>query len=244
MHHLQCGEIWGGIRNCDDDVVSAGLSASLYSFASDGGKGGDIYYLSLCENNMLTRIVLADVVGHGVNVSNVSEMIYEAIKVHMNYSKGDKLFSELNQAAVKIGPEALTTVVMAAFYRRNGNLYFANAGHPPALIKPRNENSWLELTPAKGVNDPILGVLPDAIYTHSAMHVNSGDHLMLYSDGVIEAHHEQKGFFTKHRLKEVLNQHRQAPASELKHIVIDEIRRFAGGSLAHDDVTIIIAKIH
>jgi hypothetical protein len=46
MYHLSCGEIWGGIRNCDDDISSAGLTASLFSLASDGGKGGDIYYLS------------------------------------------------------------------------------------------------------------------------------------------------------------------------------------------------------
>jgi hypothetical protein len=39
MHHLSCGEIWGGIRNCDDDVASAGFTESLYSFASDGGRG-------------------------------------------------------------------------------------------------------------------------------------------------------------------------------------------------------------
>jgi hypothetical protein len=38
MYQLSCGEIWGGIRNCDDDIASAGLTASLYSVASDGGK--------------------------------------------------------------------------------------------------------------------------------------------------------------------------------------------------------------
>jgi hypothetical protein len=100
MHHLSCGEIWGGIRNCDDDVASAGLSASLYSFASDGGKGGDIYYLSLCESNMLTRMILADVVGHGVSVSNISKIIYQAIKSLMNDSEGDKLLSDFNQPVV------------------------------------------------------------------------------------------------------------------------------------------------
>jgi hypothetical protein len=35
MYQLSCGEIWGGIRNCNDDVATAGLTASLYSVASD-----------------------------------------------------------------------------------------------------------------------------------------------------------------------------------------------------------------
>ena len=86
MYHLSCGEIWGGIRNCDGDVASEGLTASLYSVASDGGKGGDIYYLSLCENNMLTRMILADVVGHGEKASKISTYIYEAIKLR-NYNQ-------------------------------------------------------------------------------------------------------------------------------------------------------------
>jgi hypothetical protein len=97
MYHLSCGEIWGGIRNCDDDIVSAGLTASPCSFASDGGKGGDIYYLSTCESKMLTRLILADVVGHGESVSNISKIIYKAIKSHMNDEKGDRLLLELNQ---------------------------------------------------------------------------------------------------------------------------------------------------
>lgn len=244
MYHLSCGEIWGGIHNCDDDIASAGLTASLYSIASDGGKGGDIYYLSLCENNLLTRMVLADVVGHGENASKFSQFIYQAIKLHMNSTEGEKLLSELNQTALNIGLDAMTTVVMASFYRLDGNLYFANAGHPPALIRPKNESSWLEIKPATGVNDPVLGVLPQASYTQSAIRVNSGDCLMLYSDGLIEAHHKENGFFRKRRLKELLNQHPKAPASELKHIVIDEIRRFTGGSLKHDDVTIMIVKIN
>jgi serine phosphatase RsbU (regulator of sigma subunit) len=41
-----------------------------------------------------------------------------------------------------------------------------------------------------------------------------------------------------------MNQHPEAPTSELKHIVIDEIRRFTGGSLKNDDVTIMIVKMN
>jgi sigma-B regulation protein RsbU (phosphoserine phosphatase) len=244
MYQLSCGEIWGGIRNCDDDVASAGLTASLYSVASDGGKGGDIYYLSLCDSNALTRMILADVVGHGEDVSQISQIIYKAIKSHMNDGEGDKLLAELNQTTLKMGLDAMTTLVMAAFYRVDGNLYFANAGHPPALIKPTNKSSWRELKPVKGVNDPALGVFSQAIYTQNARRVNSGDCLFLYSDGLIEAHHEQKGFFTKSRLKDLLNHHPNTPTAELKHIVINEIRRFTGGSLEHDDVTVMVVKIN
>jgi len=75
---------------------------------------------------MLTRMILADVVGHGESVSNISKIIYQTIKSHMNDLEGDMLLSELNQAALKIGPDAMTTLEMAAFYRFDGNLYCDN----------------------------------------------------------------------------------------------------------------------
>lgn len=243
MHQLSCGEIWGGIRNCDDDVASAGLTASIYSRASDGGEGGDIYYLSQCENNLLTRMVLADVLGHGESVSRMSQMIYETIKSYMNDSNGDKLLSELNQTVLQVGLEALTTLVMAAFYKFDSHVYFANAGHPHALIKPQNESGWFEVKPPKGVNYPVLGALPEAIYTQRAMRVNSGDCLILYSDGLIEAHHKKNGFFMIDRLIDLLNQYPKASIAKLKHIIVDEIGRFTGGSLQHDDVTIMMIEI-
>ena len=113
MHRLVCGEIWGGFRSCNEDVVSAGVTATLFSSPSGGGRGGDIYYMGLCEDNMLTRMVVADVVGHAEIVSRFSEYIYEAIKSHMGDTKGEDLLSELNNTTHQHGLEAMTTVAMA-----------------------------------------------------------------------------------------------------------------------------------
>ena len=84
MHRIQCTEIWGGIKNQDADVCSRGLTASLYSSACEGGKGGDIYYLSVCGEDKLTRIAIADVVGHGEQVSAVSQWLYDTLQDRMN----------------------------------------------------------------------------------------------------------------------------------------------------------------
>ena len=63
MRRIRCAEIWGGVHNCDEDILTSGITASLYSAAADGGRGGDIYYLSVCSSDLLTRIAIADVVG-------------------------------------------------------------------------------------------------------------------------------------------------------------------------------------
>jgi sigma-B regulation protein RsbU (phosphoserine phosphatase) len=242
MHQLVCGEIWGGFRNCNDDVVSAGVTASLYSSSSKGGRGGDIYYLGLCENNMLTRMIVADVVGHGETISKVSKYIFEAIKSHMNDTKGDDLLSELNRTTYKRGLDAMTTVAMVTFYKLDGNLYFAYAGHPPVLLKQTNTSDWIELK-ASSRNPLPLAVDPSTVYPQKAIGVSRGDCFVMYTDGLIEAFNGKKEAFGLNRLKALLNKNADLSPSKLKEMIIKEVRHYAGGSLSHDDVTIMIAQI-
>ena len=242
MHRLVCGEIWGGYRNCNEDVVSAGVTATLYSSSSEGGRGGDIYYLGLCEDNMLTRMVVADVVGHGETVSRVSEYIYKAIKSHMGDTKGEELLSELNQAAHQRGLEAMTTVAMVTFYKLNRNLYFAYAGHPPVLFKQQNTTDWIELKASNRSPLP-LAVDPRTVYPQKSIEVSKGDSFLMYTDGLIEGFYGQKEVFGLNRLKDFLNKNANRSPSQLKELIMKEVRHYTGGSLSHDDVTIMIAEI-
>ncbi len=61
MHTIQCSEIWGGNEEINTEVRAGALTISLYSKGTDGERGGDIYYVSLCGKEMLTRIGIADV---------------------------------------------------------------------------------------------------------------------------------------------------------------------------------------
>src|SRR5947199_335498 len=108
-HRLKCSEVWGGIQNEDMDASSAGVSASLLSLACEGGKGGDIYYFSVCDADMLTRVVIADVVGHGPAVSEVSDWLFRAMREQMNALDGNAVLASLNRLVVARGLDAMTT---------------------------------------------------------------------------------------------------------------------------------------
>ena len=56
---IRCAEIWGGILAVDTDMTTAGLSASIFSTAHDGDRGGDMYYVSVCKWDYLTRVAIA-----------------------------------------------------------------------------------------------------------------------------------------------------------------------------------------
>ncbi len=81
---LECREIWGGIRNRDIEIAAGNVIGSIYSAACcDGGKGGDIYYFGVCRGDVISRLAIADVAGHGEAVSEISQCVYDVLKDHM-----------------------------------------------------------------------------------------------------------------------------------------------------------------
>jgi hypothetical protein len=80
---LECKEIWGGIRNRDIEVSAGKVIGSIYSTSSEGGMGGDIYYFGVCKGDLITRLAIADVTGHGKAVSEISRYVFDTLKAHM-----------------------------------------------------------------------------------------------------------------------------------------------------------------
>jgi hypothetical protein len=64
-HQLACTEVWGGNNIADELVNLPGLVGLIHSKpAGPATTGGDVYYLSVCDESV-SRVVLADVAGHG-----------------------------------------------------------------------------------------------------------------------------------------------------------------------------------
>jgi hypothetical protein len=80
---LECKGIWGGISTRDTELSAGKVIASIYSAPSEGGRGGDIYYFGVCKGDVITRLAIADVTGHGEAVSEISQYVYDSLKAHM-----------------------------------------------------------------------------------------------------------------------------------------------------------------
>ncbi len=78
-----CKEIWGGIRNLDTEVTAGKVIGYIYSAACEGSKGEDIYYFGVCRGDIISRLAVADVTGHGETVSEVSQYVYDTLKAHI-----------------------------------------------------------------------------------------------------------------------------------------------------------------
>src|SRR6202051_94856 len=65
--HMTCMEVWGGSQLTTRGVEMGGLDAWVYSRPfGDARRGGDVYYASSCATGRITRLLLADVAGHGI----------------------------------------------------------------------------------------------------------------------------------------------------------------------------------
>ena len=238
MYEITCGEVWGGIQENNVDLMTSGIEASLYSSAFDGGKGGDIYYLSVCDSDLLTRVVLADVMGHGEVVSSTSEWLCNSLRHRMNSTAGHDVLADLNSAAVEYGYKALTTAAVIAYYRHRKEFFYTYAGHHPVLIRRAEETQWqpLEIPKTDRIANLPLGITRGVEYDQETIHLHSGDNVFIYTDGIIESESPDAELFGQDRLIEALESTENDPA-EITTALSAALAEHMAGTANHDDTS-------
>lgn len=247
MYKLECAQIWGGIEEGDATIASPGLTATLFASSGHGDKGGDIYYLSLCNSTYITRVTIADVVGHGEVVSSMSQSLYDSLGRHIDDLNGNEVLIDLNRDAIKKGITALTTAIVATYYREDKTFSFANAGHPPMLLNRKNSNVWSQIDTgadqkSNTTNIP-LAVDVNANYVQESVKLNSGDRVLLYTDGLLETPSKNNKPFGMGRLLETLQNSGNKKIDEVRDEVIKALNNHAENNLEHDDVTLLLLEI-
>jgi len=244
-YRVRCAEIWGGIRAVDTDVCTLALTASIYSSACDGEQGGDIYYVSVCSIDLLTRIAIADMRGHGEQVTRLSGWLYKSLEERMNSLEGNAVLTELNRLANTHGFDALTTAVLASYCLRDGRLYFSNAGHPPVLLQRKRSRVWqrLEVPETPDAANLPLGVLAGARYSQLSLPLEAGDRIFLYTDGVLECSNTEGQEFGEERLLDSLARSSALPLREVKRSVLQNLTEHRGDQDVEDDVTFLIVEV-
>jgi hypothetical protein len=91
--------------------------------------------------------------------------------------------------------------------------------------------------------DPVLGILPNQTYEQRTCHLDRGDLLILFSDGVTEAcRPDRDEEFGEKRLAAFARDHQTQSAAELIEAINREVISFTSGAPAGDDVTLVIAR--
>ena len=253
---LLCSEVWGGNRFVETEVKLPGMTGWVYSQPCGGHRGGDVHYLSSCVAGLMTRACLADVVGHGEQVAQMSGWIHRLLHKYMSNPDPELVLEALNRQAADAGFKAMTTAVLISYYAPSGLLRFGYAGHPRALLCRRGSDRWEalasttddedqddEMPAGRPANMP-LGVEVDTAFDLGMATLDLGDRVVVFSDGVLETPQADGSLFSDDRLLVALRRHRRRTASESGRALVEALRQFADSEkLTHDDVTLIILDV-
>src|SRR6516225_154774 len=127
---LHCMEIWGGIEPVERRVATPGLDLWVFSQPFEGdAEGGDVYYVTLCGGGLITRIVVADVSGHGASVAEFSLSLRALLRKNINQKNQKRLVGQVNrQFAELAGLRRFATALVTTYLASTDRIAICNAG--------------------------------------------------------------------------------------------------------------------
>lgn len=197
--------------------------------------GGDLYDILPLEDGRYGFFV-CDVTGHGLPAAFIGAMAKMSLSYSMNSDPGE-LFAKMNWGLSKHMPEnRFITAVCVIYDPELGSLLFARAGHPPPLLW-RASTGTVERVEAKGLP---LGVFDSSVYQSTTTVLESGDRLLLYSDGLSETLNMDNQIWGIDGISAALSQSAaQGSIVDCLSNVLEAQREFADGRQLRDDVTAV-----
>ena len=205
--------------------------------------------MSVCSQGSISRVTVADVAGHGENVSIVAEHLHNALQEYADYLDLSALIRRLSDGFFK-GAVAgqFATAFLLSQCAATGALVFTNAGHPPPLWYHAALRKWTllhDLMPdATEIADLPLGIIPGAPYRQCAVQLEPDDLLLLYTDGVNESEDERGEQLGLDGLLEIAEGLPKISAAAAGEALLAAVARFRGSAPPEDDETIIALHRH
>ena len=247
---LACQELRGGNHLAAYSAELPGMAGWISCHPlRPSPRGGDLYYMSACSQGVIARVVLADVAGHGEVVSAAADRLRVALRQHLEQWDQSTLIRHLNDTFLN-GTEEVqyATAFVASFYSGSGELLFTNAGHLPPLWYRAATGEWSLLedsTPlSKEIVDLPLGMIAGTSYSQTAVQLEAGDLLVLYTDGVSESCDESGEQLGLERLLDIARDVPTESAAAAGKGLLAAVARYRGAVPAADDETVVALQRH
>jgi len=214
--------------------------AAYYQTSSRAG--GDYYdFFPLPDGKW--GILIADVSGHGTPAAVLMAVTHSLAHTYPGpATPPNQMLDYLNRKLSALYTSQSDTFVTAFYGIYNPadrSLTYSSAGHNPPRLKRCDDGTLALLNGARGLP---LGVFPDERYAQQTHHLVPGDQLVLYTDGITEADNGRGELFGVERLDKVL-ENCAVGAPDLLRSVVAAVEEFTAGVPAHDDRTLLVAKI-
>lgn len=216
-----------------------GIAAAFLPAAPGQQIGGDFYDVFPTEKRY-TGVLVGDVTGKDVSAAALAARTRSTIRAFA-YEMDSPGRALTHSNAVICGQQAdlesFVTVFLAVIDPPTGLLRYSVAGHPPPAVR-RSDGSvefleWGALP---------VAVQPDHQYAERSMTLNPGDKLVVYTDGISEAHHGGD-LFDLEGIERTLAKCGHAGPERIIEELIDAARDWSGGRLTDDIAIVVIERV-
>lgn len=221
-------------------------------FKSCGHVGGDLVGFFQFSTNRLSMYSI-DVSGHGISSALVTARLAGYLsrnnKAQNIAFERDQKGRYIQQSPAKIAKalnnqlladmetEHYFTLAFADVHLDTGRVDFVQAGHPhPAIIR---KDGTSELA---GTGGPPIGLVEGVDYTTETLQLNSGDRLLLYSDGITECQNVKDELYDDDNMLLALSDNIEDTGLEYLNALLWNVSQFAGGTPFYDDLSAILLE--
>jgi serine phosphatase RsbU (regulator of sigma subunit) len=200
--------------------------------------GGDFYdFLTLSDGRL--GLIVGDVADKGVPAALVMATTRSVLRgtIQQVVSPGRVLERANDLLCPDIPPNMFVTCLYAILDPQTGELQYANAGHDLPCVRHAGGVSELRATGMP------LGLMPGMQYKEQSATLQSGEHVLFYSDGLVEAHNVQRDMFSYLRLRTLVAEHPAGDGAALIRFLLAELQRFTGTAWEQeDDITLVTLR--
>lgn len=185
-------------------------------------------------------IAIADVAGKSVPAAMLMATFQASLKT-LSSTPGSltELVSRMNRYACSNSQNGrrFTTAFVAEFDPASRLLTYVNAGHNNPILRRRSGS--IERLDVGGIP---LGIVEAAIYQSGEVTIETGDWLMAFTDGVVEAENTLQQEYGEDRFITMLHSGVMLTPTVLLDSIMVDLDRFVGGAPQHDDVTCVLLR--
>lgn len=201
--------------------------------------GGDFYdFFRINEDKI--GFVMADVSGKGIPAALFMAVSNTLLRsVAMSTETTNECMNEVNRLLCKASVNSMfVTMLYGILDHKTGDIDFTNAGHNPSYIL--RDNGTVEQVPQHA--NFVAGGLEGFVYKNDSTHLNPGEAIVLYTDGVTEAFNSKNEAFGEERLEDSLAELYYEDSKTIIEEVHNDLGDFIGDTPQSDDITMLVIK--
>ena len=197
--------------------------------------GGD-YFDVIKFTETSVAVCVADVVGKGIAAALLMANVQAVVKAFAAETVSpSEICAQLNRVLCSnLAPDKFVTFFYCVIDTAAKTLRYSNAGHCfPLLHRCRGD---VRVLSDGGI---VLGIFPDAKYSDVAVHLEPGNKLLLFTDGITEATNPRSEEYGEDRLRRELDDDPSGETATLHHKLMQDVSEFCQGNFA-DDATLVL----